>query len=290
VLHLLVANAGHLVQKEELIGAVWPNVTVSEESITQCVSEVRQALKDRDHTIIKTIARRGYLFAAPVEKITCQDEADVWQSAVPPELSARPVSIAQQESGRPPVRCAKCGAANTPAARSCCDCGALLMAPNSMVATSGPERRQVTILSCNVLGSAPAHLDPEDLREVMSICDGCVRGVVERHGGTVAQTTANGFLVYFGYPQAHEDDAERAVRAGLEVISATAALRIGCLAMSLRPRVGIATGSAVLGDLVGNGANQRELVGDAIQVAGHLESLAEPDTVAIEATTRRLIG
>jgi predicted ATPase/class 3 adenylate cyclase len=164
------------------------------------------------------------------------------------------------------------------------------MAPDFTGATIGPERRQITILICNVLGSAPAHLDPEDLREVMSTCHDCVRGVVERYGGSVAQYTANGFLVYFGYPQAHEDDAERAVRAGLEVISATAVLRIGCLAMPLRPRVGIATGSAVLGDLVGNGGNQHGLFGEAVQVAAHLESLAEPNTVAIEASTRRLIG
>jgi TolB-like protein/tetratricopeptide (TPR) repeat protein len=152
------------------------------------------------------------------------------------------------------------------------------------------ERRQVTVMICDVLGLAPARLDPEDLREVMTACHGCVSAAVHRHGGSLAQYAANGFLAYFGYPQAHEDDGERAVRAGLEVIAAVAALRIGCLAEPLRPCVGIATGSAVLGDLVGDGGNQHALVGEAVHVAGHLESVAEPNTVVIEASTRRLIG
>ncbi len=143
---------------------------------------------------------------------------------------------------------------------------------------------------CNVLGSAPARLDPEDLREVMTLCHGCVSGVVERHGGSVGQYTANGFLGYFGYPQAHEEDSERAVRAGLEAIGAVGTLTIESLAVPLLPRVGIATGSAVLGGLPGNGIAQQEVVGEAVQVAGHLAGLAEPNTVVVEATTRRLIG
>src|SRR5262249_24575411 len=103
-------------------------------------------------------------------------------------------------------------------------------ATSPLTASAGSlERRQVTVMICNVLGSAPARLDPEDLREVMTVCHGCVSAVVDRHGGSVAQYAANGFLAYFGYPQAHEDDGERAVRAGLEVITAVAALRVACL-------------------------------------------------------------
>jgi DNA-binding winged helix-turn-helix (wHTH) protein len=198
VLRVLLQNAGRLVRRKELISTVWPDVIVNEESVTQCVSELRQALGDQEHIIIKTVARRGYLFAASVEKLTCQDEGDVRQASV---------------------------------------------------VVKGSERRQVTILVCNVLGSAPAQIDPEDLREIVTTCHACISGVVERHGGSLGQTTADGFLAYFGFPQAHEDDAERAARAGLEAIRAVSALKIGGLTKALRPRVGIATGSAVLGDL-----------------------------------------
>src|SRR6476660_2296905 len=230
VLHFLLLNAGRLVRREELLSTVWPSVIVNEESITQCVSELRQALGDREHKIIKTVARRGYLFAAHVEKITFRDVADVHQSMVPAESSARPVPLTQQESGRAPIYCAKCGTANTPAERTCFQCGASVIAPDFSVSPRGPERRQVTILTCNVFGSAPAHLDPEDLREVMSTCHGCVRGVVERYGVYVAECTANGFLVNFGYPHAREDDVERAVRAGLAIAIAVGGLKIEKLA------------------------------------------------------------
>ena len=291
VLCLLLLNAGRLVHREELLSTLWPGVIVNEESITQCVSELRQALGDREHKIIKTIARRGYLFAAHVETITFRDVADVHQSMVPAESSARPVPLTQQESGRAPIYCAKCGTANTPAERTCFQCGASVIAPDFSVSPRGPERRQVTILTCNVFGSAPAHLDPEDLREVMSTCHGCVRGVVERYGGYVAQCTANGFLANFGYPHAREDDVERAVRAGLAVAIAVGGLKIEKLAEGLRARVGIATGLVVVGDTISNGQSvEHVLVGETPLLATRLASLAGPNAVVVSASTRRLLG
>src|SRR5262249_4815754 len=114
------------------------------------------------------------------------------------------------------------------------------------------ERRQVTVMFSDLVGSTAlsARMDPEDLREVISAYQKCVGDTVKRFGGFVAKYMGDGVLVYFGYPEAHEDDAERAVRAGLALIAAVAALKAQ---VSLRTRVGIATGLVVVGDLLGSG-------------------------------------
>ena len=117
------------------------------------------------------------------------------------------------------------------------------------------ERRQVTVMFSDLVGSTAlsARMDPEDLREVISAYQNCVAETVQRFGGFVAKYMGDGVLVYFGYPQAHEDDAERAVRAGLELIAAVGALKA---ASPLQTRVGIATGLVVVGDLIGSGEAQ----------------------------------
>ena len=119
------------------------------------------------------------------------------------------------------------------------------------------ERRQVTVLFSDLVGSTAlaARMDPEDLREVISAYQKCVAETVQRFGGFVAKYMGDGVLVYFGYPQAHEDDAERAVRAGLELIAAVSGLKA---ASPLQTRVGIATGLVVVGDLIGSGAAQEQ--------------------------------
>ena len=117
------------------------------------------------------------------------------------------------------------------------------------------ERRQVTVMFSDLVGSTAlsARMDPEDLREVISAYQKCVAETVRRFGGFVAKYMGDGVLVYFGYPQAHEDDAERAVRAGLELIQAVGGLKSSA---PLQTRVGIATGLVVVGDLIGSGAAQ----------------------------------
>jgi len=114
------------------------------------------------------------------------------------------------------------------------------------------ERRQVTVMFSDLVGSTvlSARMDPEDLREVISAYQKCVAETVRRFGGFVAKYMGDGVLVYYGYPQAHEDDAERAVRAGLELIAAVGTIKAR---VSLQTRVGIATGLVVVGDLVGSG-------------------------------------
>ena len=152
------------------------------------------------------------------------------------------------------------------------------------------ERRQVTVMFSDLVGSTAlsARMDPEDLREVISTYQKCVADTVNRFGGFVAKYMGDGVLVYFGYPQAHEDDAERAVRAGLELIAAVNALKAGT---PLQTRVGIAAGLVVVGDLIGSGeAQERGIVGETPNLAARLQSVAEPNTVVIAEGTRRLLG
>jgi len=133
-----------------------------------------------------------------------------------------------------------------------------------------------------------ARLDPEDLREVISAYQKCVADTVVRFGGFVAKYMGDGVLVYFGYPQAYEDDAERAVRAGLELVAA-----VGCLKThsALQTRVGIATGLVVVGDLIGSGeAQERGIVCETPNLAARLQDVAEPNAVVIAESTRRLVS
>ena len=133
-----------------------------------------------------------------------------------------------------------------------------------------------------------ARMDPEDLREVISAYQKCVAETVQRFGGFVAKYMGDGVLMYFGYPQAHEHDAEWAVRAGLELITAVTALKTG---PSLKTRIGIATGLVVVGDLIGSGeAQERGIVGETPNLAARLQGIAEPNTVVIAESTRKLLG
>jgi class 3 adenylate cyclase/predicted ATPase len=152
------------------------------------------------------------------------------------------------------------------------------------------ERRQVTVMFSDLVGSTAlsVRMDPEDLREVISAYQKCAAETVQRYGGFVAKYMGDGVLVYFGYPQAHEDDAERAVRAGLELIQAVGALKSST---QLQTRVGIATGLVVVGDLIGSGdAQERGIVGETPNLAARLQGVAQPDTVVIAENTRRLLG
>jgi class 3 adenylate cyclase len=171
-------------------------------------------------------------------------------------------------------------------------------APTAPASTAAPElkphdtgeRRQVTVMFADLVGSTAlsARMDPEDLREIISAYQKCVAETVQRFGGFVAKYMGDGVLVYFGYPQAHEDDAERAVRAGLGLIQAVGGLKSS---VSLQTRVGVATGLVVVGDLVGSGeAQERGIVGETPNVAARLQGIAEPNTVFIAETTRRLLG
>jgi predicted ATPase/class 3 adenylate cyclase len=154
------------------------------------------------------------------------------------------------------------------------------------------ERRQLTVMFVDLVGSTEisAALDPEDMREVITAYQNCCAEVVGRFEGQVAKFMGDGVLVYFGYPQAHEDDAERAVRAGLELIRAVGRL-VTPGGQPLATRVGIDTGLVVVGDLIGEGAAQEQaVIGDTPNLAARLQALADPNRVIISPSTHRLAG
>jgi class 3 adenylate cyclase len=153
------------------------------------------------------------------------------------------------------------------------------------------ERRQLTVMFCDLVGSTElaARLDPEDLREIITGYHRAVADEVRSFDGFVAKYMGDGILVYFGYPQAHENDAEHAVRAGLGIVAAVS--RLDIKSVKLQARVGIATGLVVVGDLIGAGsAQEQSVVGETPNLAARLQALAEPDAVVIAASTRRLVG
>jgi class 3 adenylate cyclase len=164
--------------------------------------------------------------------------------------------------------------------------------PGPSFAKAEAERRQLTVLFCDLVGSTElaARLDPEDMGQVFRAYHRACTGAVERWGGHVAKYMGDGVLAYFGWPQAHEDDAERAVRAGLELPDDVGKLHTPA-GKNLAARVGIATGLVMVGELIGEGAAREEaVVGDTPNLAARLQALASPGTVVIGAGTRSLLG
>jgi class 3 adenylate cyclase len=154
------------------------------------------------------------------------------------------------------------------------------------------ERRQLTVMFCDLVGSTAVstRLDPEELRDELRAYQNAVSGVVARYDGFVAKYMGHGVLAYFGYPRAHEDDAERAVRAGLEIEAAVRRLETRGTER-LAVRIGIATGLVVVGDLVGEGSAQEQaVVGETPNLAARLQALAQPGQIVLPGATRFLIG
>ena len=154
------------------------------------------------------------------------------------------------------------------------------------------ERRQLTVMFCDLVGSTAmsARLDPEDMREVIRAYQDACSGAVARYDGFVAKFMGDGVLAYFGFPRAHEEDAERAVRAALDILNVVSKLDTAA-GTALQVRVGIATGIVVVGDLVGQGSAQEQaVVGDTPNLAARLQALAEPGSALIAEGTRRLLG
>ncbi len=154
------------------------------------------------------------------------------------------------------------------------------------------ERRHLTVMIVDLVGSTAlaAQLDPEDMRDVLAAYHTCCAGLIASNGGFVAKYMGDGVLAYFGYPQAHEQDAENAVRAALAIVAAAPKL-ITAAGAPLHVRVGVATGIVVVGDLLGSGeAQERGVVGDTPNLAARLQGIAEPDSVVIAEGTRELLG
>ena len=209
------------------------------------------------------------------------------------------------ECGEPlPGGCRVCGHQAPAPAKFCPECGASLTGDIAKqrtgvdgaahrepptVAVTPAERGQLTVMFCDLVGSTAlaTRLDPEDLREIMSAYHRCVAETVTRFDGYIARTMGDGIMVYFGYPQAHEDDVERAVQAGLALVEAVTGLE----GDRLQIRVGLDTGLVVVGDLVEAGeASERGVVGETPNRAARLQTVAEPNTVVIGPGARPLLG
>jgi class 3 adenylate cyclase/predicted ATPase len=199
--------------------------------------------------------------------------------------------------------CPACGSANRSGAKFCSECGQrlfeertsqalpVLMTRGESRSEAPTERRQLTVMFYDLAESTTiaTALDPEDLREVIGAFHRCVTDEVTRLGGFVARYVGDGALVYFGYPQAHENDPERAIAAGLAAVDVVSRLTLH--GYQPRVRIGIATGLVVVGDIVGIGtASEQDIAGETPNLAARLQALAEPDSIVISSTTQRLSG
>ena len=155
-----------------------------------------------------------------------------------------------------------------------------------------PERRQLTVMFCDLVGSTPlsVEFDPEDVANAIRAYHASCAKIVARWDGHIAKFMGDGVLVYFGWPRAHEDDAERAVEAGLELTLAVSTLDTA-IGRPIAARVGIATGLVMVGETTGTGtARERAVVGETPNLAARLQGIAEPGTVVVAASTRQLLG
>ena len=255
-LQYLISERERVVSKDDVIAAVWGGRIVSDSTLSSRITAVRHAIGDCGKTqrLIRTIPRKGLRFVGDVREV--QGARDTT-----PAIAASPLSEATA--------------------------GQIWAPPGDS------QRRQLTVMVCDLLGSVALsrHLDPEDLREIATSSRPSIKDAVERFGGFLAKSAIDGHLAYFGYPQAHEDDAERAVRAGFEVIRAAAQLKVDGVAMPLRPRIGIATSMVVVSEVSDRDApSEFMIVGEAPLLASRLLMLADPGSVVISASTRQLIG
>jgi class 3 adenylate cyclase/DNA-binding winged helix-turn-helix (wHTH) protein/predicted ATPase len=266
VLHYLVTHPDRLVTKDTLLDAVWPETAISDAVVRIAIGELRRALGDTAQAprFIATVHRRGYRFLAPV--VEHLEEVPEPVSPVLPTMP--PPAVPHSALVVPP-----------PAA---------LLAPEA-------ERRQLTVLFCDLVDSTilAGQLDPEDYREVVRAYHQTCAAVIQQYDGYIAQYLGDGVLVYFGYPRAHEDDAQRAVRTGLGILHALDSLNTR---LPLPPgerlavRLGIHTGLVVVGNM-GVGARQEPLaMGETPNLAARLQAFAAPNTLVISAATWQLLG
>jgi class 3 adenylate cyclase/tetratricopeptide (TPR) repeat protein len=169
-------------------------------------------------------------------------------------------------------------------------------APAAVAAASEAERRQLTVMFCDLVGSTALStaMDPEDLRDVIASYQSRCSAAIRRYDGFVAKFMGDGILVYFGYPRAHEDEAERSVRAGLDIVDAMAELNAAVPrppGVELAVRIGIASGPVIVGDQIGEGtASETAVVGETPNLAARLQALAQPNQIVVSAATRAMLG
>ena len=254
LLEYLIRNRDRVVSRDDLIASIWGGRFVSESALSTRINAARTALNDsgQEQRLIRTLPRKGVRFVGLVR----EEQRSVGAIATAP-------AVLDPQSAEPTIT------------------------PRDKAARA--ERRQLTVASCELLvGTGAARIDPEDLHEIIQRYHGCVHETARRHDGLVTHRHGNTASLHFGYPQAHEDDAERAVHAGLELIAAVSSLKSS---IPLQTRVGIATGLVMVGDLIGTGEVQEHgIVGETLNLALRLQGIADPNTVVIAESTQSLLG
>lgn len=256
ILEYLIRNRDRVVSRNDLIASIWGGRTVSESALSTRMNAVRNAIGDSGaaQRIIRTLPRKGVRFVAAVR-----------EEQIP--------APAADVNGALPV---------------------LDHASSENAGHSTAERRQLTVASCELLvgsvGDSSGDPDVEDLRQTLGAFHTCTADVAARFGGFVVSRTGNTVFIVFGYPTAHEHDPDQAVRAALAVCSQAPYLKVR-RGGTLLARVGISTSIAVVGNSVSPGqARGLEIIGNAPTIAMRLAGLAQPGTVTLDDTTRRLIG
>ncbi len=324
----LVRNRNHVVSKSELIETVWGGRIVSDATIDSRVKAARQAVGDNGarQLVIRTMPRKGVRLVAEVREeerfaprqvLTAKDRAETpafpvrfdWLRGLALEQYASSFIANEIDEVALPGLTAQdlkeMGITSIGHRRRLLDAIAALRpglpAADVTIASTASispgqhagvaERRQLTVLYCDVAGSiTPVPIDPEDLRDLLNVYRACCAEHVARFGGYIAKHTGGGVLACFGYPRAHEDDPIRAIHAGQAILEFGASL-----ASKGGPvphmRIGIATGLVVVGDLIGDGVTrENNVVGETPNLAARLQSLADPGTLVIADATHRLAG
>jgi DNA-binding winged helix-turn-helix (wHTH) protein/predicted ATPase len=287
----LIEAPGAVVGKDELLSRVWPDRIVEENRLQSEIWALRKALgADRD--LIQTVAGRGYQFTGEIHGlgtgVSARQVAAPLAVSASPRRATNPSENVSEPIGREAML-SKVTDHLTQVARQSPRESAE-RAP--VLKHDAAERRQITAMSCEATGLAVRAdgIGLEDLAEGIGAFQRAVAEIVGRHSGFVASSLGNSVLVLFGYPAAHEHDAERAVRAGLELCAAVRSLRSDA-DVPMQCRIGIATGMVIIGDLAGAGEVwEHGTVGDAPDLAVRLQLSAQSDTVTIEPSTWRLIG
>ena len=323
VLVYLVQHRDRVVTKDELMEQLWPNQSVSESTLTQRLRAARRALGDsgREQRLIKTVHGRGYRFIAAVEEHIAGTESSTQETPVVEVKAPAPSCPKCQYANLPEAQfcnacgaslvavCPSCGRTNPPGAAFCHACATPLNLQTPLPITAvdalpeqvlevppspEAERRHLTVVFCDLVESTQLaeRLDPEDYRDVVRTYQAACTEVIERYDGHIAQLLGDALLIYFGWPTAHEDDAQRAVLAGLEILRALADAnrRVKQLyRVELAMRVAIHTGLVVVGEMGGGGRQEQLALGAAPNVAARLQALVPTGSVVISGATHALV-
>jgi len=287
VLAYLLAHAERVVAKQELCAQVWPQQFISDAVLDSTIKAVRQALGDsgRRPQLIQTVYGAGYRILVPVEERpapTPEDEG----LALPLAPPAAPLVLDTAEEACLPAPAVRAALPDTPTVADA--------APGSLPGALDAERRQLTVFVCTLMTEPPLArpLAPDDLYAVIRTYQETCARIIRQFDGQIAQYRGEELVVYFGYPQAHDEDPQRAVRTGLTLVDALGK-QLPRLArepgVHWAVRVGVHTGIVVVGPLGDGGPHDRWALGDTLTLAARLNERAAPDTVVISEATQRLI-